>query len=169
MEKYEERVRIFGFIKNIQDLMRSSDIAFTRGSPNVMMEAVACNTPLIITGALPGQEEENPLFAEKYNLAVVCYDLKELKSTIARLLSHNARELNNIRKAQENFRDPNAAKSIVDLVMKIEVNSEVNIPEEVHRFISLSKTKEGFNKTRKRLRKTKDLILKKKIKRKKPD
>jgi processive 1,2-diacylglycerol beta-glucosyltransferase len=119
MEKYEERVRIFGFIKNIQDLMRSSDIAFTRGSPNVMMEAVACNTPLIITGALPGQEEENPLFAEKYNLAVVCYDLKELKSTIARLLSHNARELNNIRKAQGNFRDPNAAKSIVDLVMKI--------------------------------------------------
>ncbi len=48
--------------------MLASDIAFTRGSPNVMFEAIASNTPIIITGALPGQEEDNPAFAEKANV-----------------------------------------------------------------------------------------------------
>lgn len=48
IKKYGNKVEIYGFTKNIQDLMRCSDIAFTRGSPNVIMEAIACNVPLII-------------------------------------------------------------------------------------------------------------------------
>lgn len=176
MDEYSSRVKIYGFTDRIQDLMYSADIAFTRGSPNVMMEAVACNTPLIITGALPGQEEENPLFAQKYNLAVVCNDLKELKSTIADLLANKAEKLNDIRKAQLKFRDPDAAKNIVDFLMNIETSGNVSIPEKVHKHISLtktreslSKTKEGLIKTKKGLNKTKNLLIKKRIKSKKPD
>ena len=56
--QYGDKVEIYGFTKNIQELMFDSDIAFTRGSPNVMFEAFSSNTPIIITGALPGQEEE---------------------------------------------------------------------------------------------------------------
>jgi len=44
--KYSDKVEIYGFTKNIQDLMFDSDIAFTRGSPNVMFEAFSSNTPL---------------------------------------------------------------------------------------------------------------------------
>ena len=45
-----------------------------------MFEAIASNTPIIITGALPGQEEDNPAFAEKSNLGVVCKNTKEIKA-----------------------------------------------------------------------------------------
>ena len=68
--KYGNKVDIYGFTKDIQDLMFQADIAFTRGSPNVMFEAFASNTPIMITGALPGQEQDNPTFAEKLNLGV---------------------------------------------------------------------------------------------------
>ena len=59
-EKYKERVEILGFTENVQDLMLQTDIMLTRASPNTMMEAIMCNVPLVITGALPGQEEGNP-------------------------------------------------------------------------------------------------------------
>ena len=70
--RYGSRAEIYGFTNQIHDLMMASDFIITRGSPNVMFEAIATNTPLIITGSLPGQEEGNPAFAEQHSLAVLC-------------------------------------------------------------------------------------------------
>ena len=78
--KYGNKVEIYGFTKDIQDLMFNADIIITRGSPNVMFEAFASNTPIIITGSLPGQEQDNPAFAEKYNLGVICKDTDRYRS-----------------------------------------------------------------------------------------
>jgi len=102
-ERFGDRVEIYGFTENIQDLMLSSDIAFTRGSPNVMMEAVACNVPLIITGNLPGQEEGNPAYMQKYNLGVVCKDVRKLRHTVNELLENNGEKLNRIKQSQKEF------------------------------------------------------------------
>jgi UDP-N-acetylglucosamine:LPS N-acetylglucosamine transferase len=106
-------------MENIQDLMMSSDIAFTRGSPNVMMEAIACNVPLVIIGALPGQEEGNSTFADKYNLGVVCTDIKNIKYTISDLLANNGERLSGIKSSQRCYANPNVAKNIVDFILNI--------------------------------------------------
>ena len=118
--KYGDKVEIFGFVTNIQDLMFSSDIAFTRGSPNVMFEAVASNTPIIITGALPGQEESNPAFAKKYNLGVICSDVKEIKSTIDSLLENNEEKLNKVIEDQKKYINTNAAEDIVGFILEVQ-------------------------------------------------
>jgi len=123
LEKYPDRAEIFGFTENIQDLMLSSDLAFTRGSPNVMMEAVMCNVPLIITGALPGQEEGNPEYAEKYDLGVVCNDLRKLKSTVDDLLADNAVKLNRLRESQIRYRKSHAARDIANIILNINKNA----------------------------------------------
>lgn len=118
--KYGDRVEIYGFTKNIQDLMFTSDIAFTRGSPNVMFEAVATNTPIIITGALPGQEESNPAFAEKYNLGVVCKNTLEIESTIKNLLKNDTAKLNSIIISQKKFINPHAAENILNFLLDVQ-------------------------------------------------
>lgn len=105
--------------------MLSSDIAFTRGSPNVMMEAVTCNIPLVITGALPGQEEGNPGYAQKYKLGVVCKNVKNIKSTVSELLLNDAKKLNQIKKSQKHFMNPYAAKDIVDFILSIEKDDNI--------------------------------------------
>lgn len=125
MEKYGERVEIYGFTKNIQDLMFESDIAFTRGSPNVMFEAIATNTPLIITGALPGQEQDNPSFAEKSNLGVVCKDVHNIKKVVADLLDNNAEKLNSIKSSQRQFININTANDIMEFILNVD---EVGAP-----------------------------------------
>lgn len=125
-KKYGTTIEIYGFIENIQDLMLDSDIAFTRGSPNVMMEAVACNVPIIITDALPGQEAGNPKFAEKYNIGVVCKDTKNIQNTISDLLSNNAQKLNEIKKSQRNYSNPYVANAIVNFILNVNCgNNEI--------------------------------------------
>jgi processive 1,2-diacylglycerol beta-glucosyltransferase len=121
--KYSDKVEIYGFTKNIQDLMFDSDIAFTRGSPNVMFEAFSSNTPIIITGALPGQERDNPAFAEKLNLGVICKDKNEIQQTINQLLENDAEKLK---------------KQILELTLQSNLNiislqSQSNSLEEVFR------------------------------------
>jgi processive 1,2-diacylglycerol beta-glucosyltransferase len=118
--KYGDKVEIYSFIKNIQDLMFEADIAFTRGSPNVMFEAFSSNTPIIITGALPGQEEDNPIFAEKLNLGVICKDPGEIKPTVIELLENNAEKLNNIINCQKQYINPLAAEEIIQFILEVE-------------------------------------------------
>jgi processive 1,2-diacylglycerol beta-glucosyltransferase len=125
--KYGDKVEIYGFIKNIQELMFDSDIAFTRGSPNVMFEAFSSNTPIIITGALPGQEADNPAFAEKFNLGVVCKDIEEIQPTIAQLLANDAEKLNHILNCQRNFIKPHAAEEIIQFILNVENIFERNL------------------------------------------
>ncbi len=117
LEKYAGRVQIYGFVKDIENIMAESDILFARASPNVMMEAVMCNLPLVVTGALPGQEEGNPAYAETYNLGVVCLEPRRIKETVQILLANNAEKLNKIKKSQYEYRDPDIAKNIVDFIV----------------------------------------------------
>ena len=120
-EKYSGRVQVFGFVNNIHELMRESDVVFTRGSPNTMMEAVACNVPLIITGALPGQEADNPGFAQKHSLGVMGNDLVKIKYAMNGLLANNAYTLNKIKRAQRKFANPDTAKDIVDFIINVPI------------------------------------------------
>lgn len=126
-EEYGNRIEIYGFVENIQDLMRSSDIAFTRGSPNTMLEAVCCNVPLVVTGALPGQEEGNPGYLEKYHLGVVCKEVKRLKGLLYDLLADNAEKLNYIKRSQRSFRKPDNAKNIVDFLLSVEKKPDTGL------------------------------------------
>lgn len=118
-EKYKDRVEILGFTENVQDIMLSTDIMLTRASPNTMIEAVMCNVPLVITGALPGQEEGNPDFAVRHGLGVVCTDPKELKYVISGLLADNFSRLTEIKKSQAKYRNPFAARDITDFIMNL--------------------------------------------------
>ena len=110
--------------------MLSSDLAITRGSPNVMMEVVACNVPLIVTGNLPGQEEGNPGYLVKHNLGVVCKETRKLKSKIRELLINNGSKLKQIKKSQKKYLNPNVAAEIVNFILSIESREEIKIPDD---------------------------------------
>lgn len=139
--QYGNKVEIYGFTKNIQDLMFASDIAITRGSPNVMFEAVATNTPLIIVGALPGQEEDNPSFAEKSNLGLVCKNPNLIKQTIEKLLKNNEEKLIEIINCQRKFIQANAAKDIIDFILEVGERNHYTFRENQYRIQKVSMLK----------------------------
>ena len=69
---------------------------------------------LIITGALPGQEQGNPEFVERYGLGVASHGVKSLPGIVTRLLENDGAELTRIREAQQKYRRFDNAKRIAE-------------------------------------------------------
>ena len=114
--KYSDRMRILGYVSDMSSEYELSDIAIMRASPNCMFEAVVMGIPMIITGALPGQEADNPRFAVEHGLGVTCYDPDNLGKCIAELVANDGEKLNAIRKAQLEYRDLDSARKVAEFV-----------------------------------------------------
>lgn len=121
-DKYGDRLKVHGYVNNIDKLMEEVDILITRGSPNVLMEAVASNLPIIISGELLGQEEENCYYIEQKKLGIVCKDYKKLSDDVNRLLKDNGKLLNEIMESQRLYRDSNTTKEIADFIIKVSLD-----------------------------------------------
>jgi 1,2-diacylglycerol 3-beta-galactosyltransferase len=50
---------ILGFVDNMPELMRASDVIVTKAGPGAIAEALATGVPVLVTGFLPGQESPN--------------------------------------------------------------------------------------------------------------
>ncbi|MDE3089116.1 MAG: glycosyltransferase, partial [Chloroflexota bacterium] len=65
-------VRAQGFVANMPDWMRASDVLITKAGPGTISEALACGLPMVLSGFLPGQEEGNVTFVEESGVGVLC-------------------------------------------------------------------------------------------------
>jgi len=72
----------------------------------------------------PGQEEGNPAYMQKYNLGVVCKDVRKLRHTVNELLENNGEKLNRIKQSQKEFLNPNVAKEIASFLLSIDKQEE---------------------------------------------
>ncbi|WP_051624291.1 MGDG synthase family glycosyltransferase [Clostridium akagii] len=119
--KYGDRLEIYGYVTTVNRLMQDVDVLITRGSPNVLMEAVASNLPAIITGALLGQEEENSYYIEKNNLGIVCRDYNNIKATVEDLFASDGKLIDDIKKSQREYTDKESTKKTVDFVVRLAI------------------------------------------------
>lgn len=119
LRKYGERVEVCGFTTTVEQYMNEADILILRASPNVLMEAVNLCKPVIITGALTGQEEKNPEYAVNNNLGVICKKACDLADTINRLLADEGRLLNEIHLSQFGYRKTGAAENIAEILLSL--------------------------------------------------
>ena len=74
-EKFKEKVALSNrdieliyFTDEIVKYMKCAHMIITKPGGLTVTEALACNTPLVIFDAIPGQEEENADFLEKNHL-----------------------------------------------------------------------------------------------------
>jgi len=57
--KWAIPVHIYGFVKNMPDLMRAADILLTKAGPGTISEALIAGLPIILYHRISGQEEGN--------------------------------------------------------------------------------------------------------------
>ncbi len=113
-ERYGDRVKILGFVKDVETHMLECDVIIARGSPNSLMEAVVCNIPIICIGALPGQEEHNPLVMARHHLGIICKSPRQLPDAVNSLLENDGALWRKLRDGQLKYRNLDVAKGIVD-------------------------------------------------------
>lgn len=113
------QVTIYGFTSEVKARMMEADLLIIRASPNVLMEAVNLCKPVIVTGALRGQEAKNPRFVVTHQLGLYCRDVKDLPKMIAELSAHGGEKLRQIAENQYHFRKPESARVITERIIQI--------------------------------------------------
>ncbi|MGI6173164.1 MAG: MGDG synthase family glycosyltransferase [Christensenellales bacterium] len=116
LPRFPDRVRVFGFVDDVEKHMERADLLIARGSPNTLMEAVVMNLPIMIIGALPGQEADNPALLAAHNLAITCDSPKAAPYLLKALTQDGGKRLHEISAAQRAYRDLDAAKRIAERI-----------------------------------------------------
>ena len=112
----ENRVRVFGFVDHVRELMAAADFLVTKAGGLTLAEALAAELPVICFGSLPGQETRNERFAAMSGVGLVAGSGAQLQRVIAAALRDSVL-LRDIRERIGLYRRPRAAQDIVGLVL----------------------------------------------------
>lgn len=86
--KFDDRVKVFGFVDNLHEIMRGSDIVISKAGGITTTEALNMDVPLIIYGSPAGQERENTKFLLENGCSYYAKDIKELFATLKTVLDN---------------------------------------------------------------------------------
>ena len=78
--------RVFGFVHNMPEMMRASDVIVTKAGPGTISEALACGLPIILSGYVPGQEEGNVDYVIKSDVGMLALEPIELVDGLRHLV-----------------------------------------------------------------------------------
>lgn len=117
--KYQEKtenkeIHVYGFTKNIPELMEISDIIITKPGGLTVSEAIVKNIPIIIHHMIPGQEEENADFLVQSGVAFKTEDTKDAADIIDYLIE-NPEELIKMKEKLEDLSEAYSRNGIVQL------------------------------------------------------
>jgi processive 1,2-diacylglycerol beta-glucosyltransferase len=109
------RVEVFGFVSNINELMAASDLMVGKAGGLTCAEALARQLPMFIYDPLPGQEERNAEFLEAAGVAVKVKKDGDLARRVEACLNNPA-GLEKMSLAAKLLARPGAAREAVELI-----------------------------------------------------
>jgi 1,2-diacylglycerol 3-beta-galactosyltransferase len=109
-------VALFGFVQNMPDLMRAADVIVTKAGPGAISEAVACELPIVLTGALPGQEKGNIDFVLQNGLGVLAPTPESVTHHLTALLDTPGWQLDQMRARARAISRPRATFDVARLI-----------------------------------------------------
>lgn len=109
-------IALFGFVQNMPDLMRAADVIVTKAGPGAISEAVACELPIVLTGALPGQETGNIDFVLQNGLGVLAPTPESVTHHLTTLLDTSDWQLEQMRARARAISRPRATFDVARLI-----------------------------------------------------
>jgi 1,2-diacylglycerol 3-beta-galactosyltransferase len=109
---------IYGFVHDLPDFMRASDVIVTKAGPGTIAEALVAGLPIILYAKLPGQEDGNVTYVENRGVGVWAPDPLKVVQTLTRWYCHPADREKIIQKCLDAAR-PNASLLIAQVLGEI--------------------------------------------------
>ena len=119
-----KKTKLIYFTDEINKYMQASDIIITKPGGLTVTEALACNIPMAVFDAIPGQEEENAEFLLKHNMAVRIKDGDSCRNSIVELLKDEGK-LENMKEACKSFDKNDSTKNIFLLINELIANNNL--------------------------------------------
>lgn len=112
-------VHVTGFVDNMHEWMSAADLLITKAGPGTIAEALARGLPIILSSALPGQEEGNVGFVVKGGCGLWLPDTATMAAEVERLASpHGQARVDAMSAAARRLARPQAAEEIAALILR---------------------------------------------------
>jgi processive 1,2-diacylglycerol beta-glucosyltransferase len=118
VEHSPKKTKLVFFTNEVENYMHASDLIITKPGGLTVSEALACNIPLAVFDAIPGQEEDNANFLLTHDMAVKLEKGVDPGKTIHTLLEDSKR-LEEMRSSCENFDASESSKNIFSLINEL--------------------------------------------------
>lgn len=115
--KYKKKLVVLGHVDNVDELMEISSLVITKPGGLTAAEALAKDLPMIIVRPIPGQEQKNTEFLLSQGVALRAQDREDIAALVRELLLNNNNKLMEMRARAAEFKKPNAAMDIAELVL----------------------------------------------------
>ncbi|MEW5758009.1 MAG: glycosyltransferase [Candidatus Omnitrophota bacterium] len=115
-KKHRNKIIIFGFTRNIDELMSVATLIITKPGGLTTSEALAKQVPLIIVSPIPGQEIFNTNYLVKKGVAIYVERINAINTVVENLLNDKDR-LENMRKNALCISKPNASVDIASFTL----------------------------------------------------
>lgn len=110
-QTWENPTFIYGFMRDMPDLMRAADVIVTKAGPGTIAEALNAELPIILYAKLPGQEDGNVDFVLSEKVGVWAPDPLSVVRTLTRWLCR-PNECEKVVKNCQRTARPEAARQI---------------------------------------------------------
>lgn len=111
-----DRVTTFGFVTNMPQLMAAADVLVTKAGPATISEACIAGLPIILSGAIPGQEDGNVTLVVDNNAGTFAPSPDKVAATLEQWLAEGAEGLQQRAERARRIGRPDAVWDIADEV-----------------------------------------------------
>lgn len=87
-DSLHHHVELLGYTNQVPELMEQASLLVTKPGALTCTEAATVQVPLLLSNALPGQEEENAVYLEDKGCAIWVKNDKDIASVANQLLTH---------------------------------------------------------------------------------
>jgi processive 1,2-diacylglycerol beta-glucosyltransferase len=129
-----EDFRILGYTSDMVNLMHVATLFIGKPGGLTASEVMASGVPMVISSPIPGQEERNSDYLLENGAAIKVNDLTIVAYKIDRLLDDPER-LERMRECARQIGRPNAAQTIVDMLLDHTALSPIEISKEHQQYM----------------------------------
>ncbi len=109
-------VRVLGYVDNMPEWMRASDVVVSKAGPGTIAEALCCGLPLLLVWYLPGQERGNVEWVVDIGAGRYVPRDAQLVDAVAELAVPGSEALATMRAAVKAAARPDATRRIAGLI-----------------------------------------------------
>jgi processive 1,2-diacylglycerol beta-glucosyltransferase len=107
-----ENIKVFGFVRNMHELMSAADIIITKPGGLTISEALVKNLPMIFISPIPGQETNNAEFMQQMGLGLIAKDIFQVRDLVMRF-KNDSGLLNEFKRRIKDSARLNAVKDVI--------------------------------------------------------
>jgi len=112
-------VRVLGYVNNMPEWMRASDVVVSKAGPGTIAEALCCGLPLLLVWYLPGQERGNVEWVVDIGAGRYVPRDEQLVDAVAELAVPGSEALATMRAAVRAAARPDATRRIAELIARV--------------------------------------------------